>query len=146
MRFKDFYLELSVLFNYFQSFSLLFARIALAYGFYQPALTKWTNFETTIEWFGSLGIPFASFMTLLTASIELIGVVFLVLGLFTRLITIPLIFIMVVAVLTVHISHGFSVANNGFEIPLYYFLFLSLLASHGAGRFSLDALIWGRER
>jgi len=146
MRFKDFYLELSVLFNYFQSFSLLFARVALAYGFYQPALTKWTNFETTTEWFSSLGIPFAPFMTLLTASIELIGVVFLVLGLFTRLITIPLILIMVIAVLTVHLSHGFSVANNGFEIPLYYFIFLSLLASHGAGRFSLDYLIWGKKR
>jgi len=146
MRLKDFYLELSVLFNYFQSFSLLFARVALAYGFYQPALTKWTNFDTTAEWFGSLGIPFASFMTLLTASIELIGVVFLILGLFTRLITIPLVFIMVVAILTVHLSHGFAVANNGFEIPLYYFIFLSILASHGAGRFSLDYLIWGKKR
>jgi len=144
MRFKEFYLELSVLFNYFQSFSLLFTRVALAYGFYEPALTKWTNFNTTTEWFSSLGIPFAPFMTLLTASVELIGVVFLVLGLFTRLITIPLIIIMAIAVLTVHLPHGFSVANNGFEIPLYYFIFLSLLTSYGAGRFSLDYLIWGK--
>ena len=146
MRFKEFYLELSVLLNYFQSFSLLFVRFILAYGFYEPALTKWTNFNTTTEWFISLGIPFAPFMTLLTASIELIGVVFLVLGLFTRLITIPLILIMIVAIFTVHISHGFAVVNNGLEIPLYYFIFLSLLASHGAGRFSLDYLIWGKKR
>jgi len=146
MRFKDFYLELSVLFNYFQSFSLLFARVALAYGFYEPALTKWTNFETTSEWFVSLGIPFAPFMTLLTASIEILGVLFLLFGLFTRLITIPLLIVMVVAIFTVHLSHGFSVANNGFEIPLYYLLFLSILASHGAGRFSLDFLILGRKR
>jgi len=144
MRLKDFYLELSVLLNYFQSFSLLFARLALAYGFYEPALTKWQNFDTTIEWFGSLGIPFAPFMTLLTASIEIIGVLLLVLGLFTRLITVPLILIMVIAVLTVHFSNGFSVANNGFEIPLYYFLFLSILTSHGAGEFSLDRLIFGK--
>jgi putative oxidoreductase len=84
MRFKEFYLELSVLLNYFQSFSLLFARIALAYGFYEPALTKWTNFETTVQWFGSLDIPFAPFTTLLVASIEIMGVVLLILGLFTR--------------------------------------------------------------
>jgi len=146
MRFKEFYLELSVLFNYFQSFSLLFARLILAYGFYEPALTKWTNFETTTEWFGSLGIPFSPFMTLLSASFELMGIFLLVLGLFTRLITLPLIAIMVVAFFTVHLPNGFSVANNGFEIPLYYSLFLLFLLSHGAGRFSLDALIFGKER
>ncbi len=146
MRLKDFYLELSVLFNYFQSFSLLFIRLALAYGFYTPALTKWNNFDTTSEWFSSLGIPFASFATLLTASVEIMGVILLVLGLFTRLITIPLMIIMVVAIFTVHISNGFSVANNGFEIPTYYLLFLSLLLSHGAGKFSLDFLIFGKER
>jgi putative oxidoreductase len=146
MRLKDFYLELSVLFNYFKSFSLLFVRVALAYGFYEPALTKWRNFDTTVEWFDSLGIPFASFTTLLTASVEVMGVVLLGLGLFTRLITIPLMFIMIIAMLTVHISHGFSVVNNGFEIPLYYFMFLLLLASHGAGKFSLDFLIFGKKR
>jgi len=146
MRLKDFYLELSVLFNYFKSFSLLFVRVALAYGFYEPALTKWRNFDTTVEWFNSLGIPFASFTTLLTASVEVMGVVLLGLGLFTRLITIPLMFIMIIAMLTVHISHGFSVVNNGFEIPLYYFMFLLLLASHGAGKFSLDFLIFGKKR
>ena len=146
MRLKDFYLELSVLFNYFQSFSLLFARLALAYGFYEPALTKWNNFDTTVEWFASLGIPFASLATLLTASIEIMGVVLLFLGLFTRLITIPLMIVMLVATFTVHLSNGFSVANNGFEIPLYYFLFLSILVSHGAGKFSLDFLIFGKER
>lgn len=144
MRFKEFYMELSVLLNYLQSFSLLFARVVLAYGFYEPALTKWTNFNTTTQWFSSLSIPFAPFMTLLTASVEIIGVLFLLLGLFTRFITVPLMIIMLVAMVTVHFSNGFSVANNGFEIPLYFFLFLSLLASHGAGKFSLDAVIFGK--
>jgi putative oxidoreductase len=58
----------------------------------------------------------------------------------------PLMVVMFVATLTVHLSNGFSVANNGFEIPLYYFLFLSILASHGAGKFSLDFLIFGKEK
>jgi putative oxidoreductase len=146
MRLKDFYLELSVLFNYFQSFALLFARLVLAYGFYEPALTKWQNFDTTVEWFGSLGVPFASFATLLTASVEIMGVVLLTLGLFTRVITMPLMFIMMIATFTVHLSNGFSVGNNGFEIPLYYFLFLLLFASHGAGKFSLDFLIFGKKK
>jgi Predicted membrane protein len=146
MHLKEFYLELSVLFNYLQSFSLLFARVTLAYGFYTPALTKWNNFDTTTQWFSSLGIPFASFATLLTASVEIMGVVLLTLGLFTRIITIPLMFVIGVATFTVHISNGFSVANNGFEIPLYFFLFLLILISHGAGKFSLDYLIFGKEK
>ena len=146
MRFREFYLELSVLLNYLQSFALLFARVALAYGFYEPAMMKWRNFDTTVEWFSSLSIPFASFMTLLTASIEIVGVVFLLVGLFVRFISAPLMFVMIVATLTVHLSNGFSVANNGFEIPLYYFLFLFILATHGAGRFSMDYLIFGKER
>ena len=145
MRLKEFYLELSILFNYFQSFSLLFARVALAYGFYEPALTKWNNFDTTTQWFSSLGIPFASFATLVTASVEIMSVLLLTLGLFTRIITIPLIFIIVVAIFVVHLSNGFSVVNNGFETPLYFLLFLLLLISHGAGKFSLDYLIFGKK-
>lgn len=146
MRFREFYLELSVLLNYLQSFALLFARVALAYGFYEPAMMKWRNFDTTVAWFSSLGIPFASVATLLTASIEVVGVVLLLVGLFVRFISAPLMFVMVMATLTVHLSNGFSVANNGFEIPLYYFLFLFILATHGAGRFSMDYLIFGKER
>ena len=146
MRFKEFYMELSVLLNYLQSFALLFARVALAYGFYEPAMMKWRNFDTTVEWFSSLGIPFASFATLLTASIEISSVVLLLIGLFVRFISIPLMVVMSVAILTVHLSNGFSVANNGFEIPLYYLLFLSILTAHGAGRFSVDYLMFGKDR
>jgi len=62
----------------------------------------------------------------------------LLLGFFTRFIAIPTMIIMLVAIFTVHIQNGFSVGNNGFEIPLYYFLFLSILATHGAGKFSID--------
>lgn len=74
------------------------------------------------------------------------GVVLLTLGLFTRLISLPLIVVMVVAILTVHLGHGFSAGDNGFEIPLYYMLFLAIFASFGAGKFSLDHLLFGEEQ
>jgi len=144
MRLKESYLEFTVLSNYFRSFSLLLVRLALAYGFYQPALLKWSNFDSTVEWFGSLGIPFATFSAFLASSVETIGVILLFLGLFIRVITFPLMVIMVVAIFTVHLSNGFSVADNGFEIPLYYFLFLSILLTQGAGKFSLDYLMYGK--
>ena len=138
MSLRESYLEFTALNNYFKSFSLLLIRIALAYGFYGPALIKWSNIEATVEWFASLGIPFPVFSTFLVASFEVMAVVLLLLGFFTRFIAIPLMVIMLVAIFTVHIENGFSVENNGFEIPLYYFFFLSILATHGAGKYSID--------
>jgi len=138
MNLKESYLEFTALSNYFKSFSLLLVRIVLAYGFYNPALIKWSNIDATVDWFASLGIPFPLLSTLITASFEVMAVVLLLLGFFTRFISIPLMVIMMVAILTVHLHNGFSVGDNGFEIPLYYFLFLSILTTQGAGKFSLD--------
>lgn len=129
-----------------QSLSLLLARITLAYGFYEPAMQKWSDIKSVAVWFGSLGIPLPTINAYLAASTELLGVVLLTLGLFTRLISVPLMIIMVVAIVTVHWTHGFSAGNNGFEIPLYYLLFLAIFASYGAGKFSLDHLLFGDEQ
>ena len=126
--------------------SLLLARCTIAYGFYGPAMQKWSDISSVAKWFGTLGIPFPTLNAYLAASTELLGVVLLTLGLFTRLISIPLMVVMVVAITTVHLPHGFSAGDNGFEIPLYYFLFLALFASHGAGKFSLDHLLFGEEQ
>jgi len=146
MYFKEFYLEFIALFNHLQSLTLLLIRLVLAYGFANPALMKWANFDATVAWFRELGIPFAYEATFLVASLEIIGVFLLVLGLFIRLISLPLMVILLVAILMVHLNNGFSVANNGVEIPLYYFLFLSIFATHGAGRFSLDAFLFEKKR
>ena len=132
--------------NHGQSVSLLFARLTIAYGFYEPAMQKWSDITSVAGWFGTLGIPFPTLNAYLAASTELLGVVLLTLGLFTRLISIPLIVVMIVAITTVHLSHGFAAADNGFEIPLYYLLFLSLFASLGAGKLSLDHLLFGEEQ
>ena len=128
-----------------QSISLLFARLTIAYGFYGPAMNKWSDISSVANWFGSIGIPFPTLNAYLAASTELLGVVLLTLGLFTRFISLPLIVVMVVAITTVHLGHGFSSGDNGFEIPLYYMLFLTIFASFGAGKFSIDHLIFGEE-
>ncbi len=126
--------------------ALLLARLTIAYGFYNPAMQKWSDMSSVASWFGTLGIPFPTLNAYLAASTELLGVVLLTLGLFTRLISLPLIVVMVVAIATVHIGHGFSAGDNGFEIPLYYILFLAIFASFGAGKFSLDHLLFGEEQ
>lgn len=142
---KDLYIEFTRFSRYLQSLALLLARLAVAYGFYEPAMMKWSDMKGVAEWFGSMGIPFPTLNAYMAASTEIMGVVLLTLGLFTRLISIPLIVVMIVAIMTVHIHNGFSAGNNGFEIPLYYMLFLLIFVSHGAGRFSLDRVIFGEK-
>ncbi len=129
-----------------QSLSLFLARLAVAYGFYEPAMQKWSDIGAIATWFGSMGIPFPTLNAYMAATTELLGVILLTLGLFTRLISIPLMVVMIVAIMTVHLAHGFSAGDNGFEIPMYYLLFLSIFASFGAGKFSLDHLIFGDEQ
>ena len=131
---------------HFQSLSLLLARLAVAYGFYEPAVKKWQDIDGIATWFGSMGIPFPTLNAYMAATTELLGVVLLTLGLFTRLISVPLLVVMVVAIVTVHLAHGFSSGNDGFEIPLYYMMFLFIFAAHGAGNYSLDHLIFGKEK
>ena len=130
----------------FQSFSLLLARLAVAYGFYEPAIKKWQDIDSIAAWFGSMGIPFPTLNAYMAATTEALGVVLLTLGLFARLISVPLMVVMVVAITTVHLAHGFSAGDNGFEIPLYYMLFLFIFASHGAGKYSLDQYLFGKEK
>lgn len=143
MMLKNLYLQYSRLSKNLQSFALLVARLVVAYGFYEPAMRKWSDMQGIAQWFASLGIPLPTLNAYMAATTEITGVVLLTLGLFTRVISIPLIVVMIVAIVTVHLHNGFSCGNNGFEIPLYYMIFLLIFISHGAGRFSLDRVIFG---
>ncbi len=72
---------------------------------------------------------------------EVLGIVLLTLGFGTRVIALPMMFVMVVAIFTTHISNGPAAGDNGFEIPLYYFLMLFALVVYGSEKFSLDYLL-----
>ncbi len=144
MRLKEIYLKFSNITNYTQSLSLFFARLAVAYGFYEPAMMKYKDINAVADWFATMGIPLPLLNAYMAASTEVLGVVLLTLGLFTRVISIPLIVVMVVAIVTVHLPNGFSAGDNGFEIPLYYMLFLFIFLSHGAGKLSLDQLLFAK--
>ena len=122
------------------SIALLGIRLVLAYGFYKPATMKWNDINAIGSWFESMGYPFPYLNAYLAGVTEVAGVVLLVLGLGTRLISVPLIFVMLVAIFTVHIGNGFEAGNNGFEIPLYYMLMLFGLVVYGGGKYSFDYL------
>jgi putative oxidoreductase len=109
--------------------------------FYKPATMKWGNISGIAEWFAGMGIPLPGLNAYLAASTEMAAVILLPLGLATRLISIPLMFTMVVAIVTVHLGNGFEAGNNGFEIPLYYFIMLTVLLFSGPGKYSIDKLL-----
>lgn len=123
------------------SIPLLLIRLVLAYGFYIPAKMKWADINSIAEWFGSMHIPAPLLNAYLAAGTEAAGVVLLVLGLGTRLISIPLIITMLVAIKTVHWTNGFEAGNNGYEIPLYYIIMLITLLIMGPGKWSVDTLL-----
>jgi len=141
---KDFLAEFRVLISYPRNIVLLLARLAVAYGFALPALMKIQNIEETVQWFEQIGIPFAGFAAYMVSAIEGMGIILLVLGLFTRYISLLLACVMLGAMFFVHLKHGYAIANNGIEIVVYYFLFLTVFATFGPGKYSLDQLLFKR--
>lgn len=87
-------------------------RLYLAPIFWMAGMSKFNAFDSTVEWFGNsdwgLGLPFPFLMAVLATAAELIGAVLLVLGLFTRLISIPLMITMLIAILCVHWDNGWQ--------------------------------------
>ncbi|MEQ8660766.1 MAG: DoxX family protein [Gammaproteobacteria bacterium] len=85
----------------------LLLRLILAPVMMQAGWNKLAHFESTVSWFGdSLGLPLPALMAALAAATELGGGALLLLGLATRLVAVPLMVTMVVAMATVHWEHG----------------------------------------
>jgi len=95
----------------------LLLRLYLAPIFWMAGTKKFASFESTVAWFGNpdwgLGLPFPTVMAFLAASTETIGAILLVVGLGVRLISVPLIVTMIVAMMTVHWQHGWLAIAEG---------------------------------
>ena len=106
------YKNLGIILKHFDGLAALGLRLYLVPVFWMAGTNKLMHFQDTIDWFGNsdwgLGLPFPSIMAALATSAELSGAVLLALGLFTRLISIPLIITMFVAIFTVHLPHGWQ--------------------------------------
>jgi uncharacterized membrane protein YphA (DoxX/SURF4 family) len=87
-------------------------RFYLAPIFWMAGTSKLADIDSTIAWFGNtdwgLGLPFPTLIAWLAASTEIVGAVLLLIGLAVRWISIPLLFTMVVAIVTVHWPHGWQ--------------------------------------
>ena len=100
----------------------LLLRLYLAPVFWVAGNNKWnpldedSSLDAVIEWFGNtewgLGLPFPALNAYLAWGAEYLGAILLALGLATRWVCIPLMFTMVVAMATVHISHGWQAIHD----------------------------------
>ncbi|SNY54042.1 putative oxidoreductase [Arsukibacterium tuosuense] len=88
----------------------LLLRLILAPVLIQAGWNKFSHFADTVAWFGNsdwgLGLPLPWLLASLAIAAELVGGVMLLLGLLTRLVTIPLLVTMLVAIFAVHLPYG----------------------------------------
>lgn len=87
---------------------------------------------------GAIGFPVAMIFAYLLIAAEFFGGIALILGFYTHWAAKFTAFVAAVAFLTVHVSHGFSLANGGYEYIILLFAASISLMITGPGKWSLD--------
>jgi len=119
----------------------LLVRLFVGYFFFETGLGKIRNLGPFVERFQEWGLPFPAVSAAASAYTELVGGALIVLGLFTRLASVPLFVNMLVATLTVKLKKVGGLDDFvELDEPLYALSFLWLFIS-GPGPVSLDALV-----
>ncbi|EOA6571891.1 DoxX family protein [Vibrio cholerae] len=125
-------------------FIVLFSvRLFLVPVIFVGARSKVLGFAGTVAWFGAstaeggLNLPFPELLAFLAAATEVVGCICIALGLFTRIMAIPMIFMMSVASAMVHWKHGWdAIATSGMEATIRLNGFIEWLAVNFPGRYN----------
>ena len=123
-------------------------RLLLAYEFWESGVEKFNGTNWFADAQSNFLFPFnyvpAEISWQLTTWFELFGAVALILGVAIRFFSISLIVLTIVAWAAIHAASGYNVCDNGYKLPLIYLIMLAPLLFSGAGKLSLDHLIWKR--
>lgn len=124
-----------------KSLALLLGRFAVGFLFLSTGWGKVHSIEKVTQFFIELHIPAPGFHAVLVGYSELLCGAALIIGLFTRLSTIPLVVSMIVAILTARLKdlHGFF-DLIGFE-EFTYLVILVMIAILGPGNWAVDKLL-----
>ncbi|MEH7383653.1 DoxX family protein [Bacillus sp. JJ1533] len=120
----------------------LIIRVVLGITFFIHGLVKFQDgIENTVGWFESIGLP--GVLAYGVAVIELVGGIMLVLGLFSRIVSILFAIVMVGAIVKVKLAIGFLGNGQmaGYELDLAFLAMAVMLAITGSKAFALDQLI-----
>lgn len=117
MSFVTFYQKSLNVSRLFDGLAPLALRLYLVPVLMQAGYNKLAHFDDTVAWFANpdwgLGMPMPTLMAALAAGTEFFGAILLLLGLATRLISIPLMITMLVAAFTVHWPNGWLAIADG---------------------------------
>ena len=118
---------------------LLLLRLYLFYVLWFAGIGKIDSFDKFSGYLGTLGVPFPDIFTWLVVITEAGGAPLLLVGLFVRWATIPLLVVMFFAGYLVHYQNGWPHEANGIEFAAIYSLMLLSLLCFGGGKYlSLD--------
>lgn len=125
------------------SVGLLLLRLTMGVAF---MFHGWSKIQNPLGWMGpESSMP--AFLQALAALSEFGGGMALIGGLLTRLASLGIGSVMVVALAIVHLPNGHpfvaKMAGPSFELPAVYLACAVLFLLLGPGRFSLDALLFG---
>ncbi|HUK12628.1 MAG TPA: DoxX family protein [Thermoanaerobaculaceae bacterium] len=128
----------------------LATRITIGLGFLHTGWGKLHNFDRTVEYFSTLGIPMPAVNAGVVGTLELVGGAFLIVGLLTRLFAFALSASMTVALMTADRASFLASWGNASETSptdvasFVFLLFLVWLVLLGPGALSLDRVVFGK--
>jgi putative oxidoreductase len=91
-----------------------------------------------------MGVPAAELAAPVVATLELVGGIALILGVLTRVFAVLLTLDMLGALVLVHAPAGVFAATGGYELVLLLATAALAVALVGAGKVSLDKVLFGR--
>ncbi len=135
--------------GYLQDPLLLGIRLYWGWQFFNTGKGKLSNLEGTTAFFTELGLPFAKLNAIMAGSTECFGGLLLLIGLFSRVISVPLIATMTVAYLTAHldvVKTIWSDSDSFITAPPFLFLLASMIVfTFGPGKLSIDGVLRRRK-
>ena len=118
---------------------LFLIRLYLFYVLWFAGINKIESFNKFSGYLGTLGVPFPDIFTWLVIITEAGGAALILIGLFVRWSSIPLLVVMFFAGYLVHWQNGWPHEANGIEFAAIYSLMLFTLLCFGGGKYlSLD--------
>jgi putative oxidoreductase len=98
----------------------------------------------TARWFESIGMKPGKFHATVAATTEMAAGLGLAAGLLTPIPAAGFVSLMLVAAWTVHRANGFFIVKEGWEYNLVLAVTAIVVATLGAGKYSLDYLVFGK--
>ncbi|MFN0079745.1 MAG: DoxX family protein [Prosthecobacter sp.] len=121
---------------------LLGIRFYWGWQFFQTGKGKLEDISAPTAFFTELGIPFPQLNAILAGSTECLGGLLLLIGLFSRIVTVPLMFTMIVAYLTAHLDVVKTIWSDSDSFvtaaPFLFLLASLIIFTFGPGKFSID--------